>query len=119
MNLLKFQIYNLSLQDLRTSWNLFIVNLALCDVVMCAVCMPFSLVKYVLKRWVLGATMCRVVPALATIDVFVSTLTILAIAGDRYSSIVRAPASGQQVDRPRSQSRTPSTGVGNPRIFVC
>ncbi|XP_076461735.1 neuropeptide Y receptor type 2-like [Babylonia areolata] len=77
-------------KDLRTSRNFYILNLSVCDIVMCSVCMPFSLVKYTLKRWMLGPTMCRVVPALATIDVFVSTFTIVAVAVDRYRSIVRA-----------------------------
>ncbi|KAL8599631.1 hypothetical protein ACOMHN_053658 [Nucella lapillus] len=76
-------------KDLRTSRNFYILNLSVCDMVMCCFCMPFSLVKYTLKRWMLGAAMCRVVPALATIDVFVSTFTIIAVAVDRYQSIVR------------------------------
>ena len=77
-------------KDLRTSRNFYILNLSICDIFMCSVCMPFSLVKYTLKRWMLGAAMCRIVPALATIDVLVSTFTIIAIACDRYRSIVHA-----------------------------
>nr|KAG5714348.1 hypothetical protein BaRGS_018565 [Batillaria attramentaria] len=76
--------------DLRTQRNFYILNLSICDVLMCSVCLPLSLVKYTLKRWVLGAAMCRIVAALSTVDVFVSTFTIVAIAADRYRSIVHA-----------------------------
>ncbi|XP_005089627.1 neuropeptide Y receptor type 2 [Aplysia californica] len=77
-------------KELRGSRNIYILNLSVCDVIMCSVCMPFSLVKLTVKKWTLGLAMCRFVPALATIDVFVSTCTILAIAIDRYMSIVHA-----------------------------
>ncbi|XP_070210108.1 neuropeptide Y receptor type 2-like [Littorina saxatilis] len=77
-------------KDLQTSRNFYILNLSVCDILMSSVCMPFSLVKYTVKRWMLGDAMCRIVPALATVDVFVSTFTIIAIATDRYRSIVHA-----------------------------
>lgn len=77
-------------KDLRNSRNLYILNLSVCDLIMCSVCLPFSLVKYTVKRWTLGAIMCSIVPALATVDVFVSTFTIIAIAVDRYKAIVHA-----------------------------
>ncbi|XP_059155389.1 neuropeptide Y receptor type 2-like, partial [Physella acuta] len=73
---------------LRSSRNIYILNLSVCDVIMCSICMPFSLVQLTLKKWTMGSVMCRIVPALATIDVFVSTLTIVVIALDRYMSIV-------------------------------
>ncbi|RUS91553.1 hypothetical protein EGW08_000668, partial [Elysia chlorotica] len=75
-------------KSLRGSRNMYILNLSICDVVMCSICMPFSLAKLSLKKWTLGLAMCRTMSALATIDVFVSTLTIVAISVDRYMSIV-------------------------------
>ena len=73
---------------LRTPRNIFIVNLSVCDIIMCIVCMPFSLIKLTTKNWNYGLLLCRVVPSLQNIDVFVSTFTIVAIAIDRYCAIV-------------------------------
>lgn len=75
---------------LRKARNIFIVNIAICDILMCTVCMPFSLVKLTMKNWHLGLFLCKIVPSLQNIDIFVSTFTIVAIALDRYWAIVRA-----------------------------
>lgn len=76
--------------NLRKPRNIFIVNIAVCDIIMCTFCMPFSLVKLTMKNWHLGLFLCKVVPSLQNIDVFVSTFTIVAIALDRYWAIVCA-----------------------------
>ncbi|XP_071170601.1 neuropeptide F receptor-like [Mytilus edulis] len=76
--------------SLRKPRNIFIVNIAVCDIIMCTFCMPFSLVKLTMKNWHLGLFLCKVVPSLQNIDIFVSTFTIVAIALDRYWAIVHA-----------------------------
>ncbi len=50
---------------------------------MCLFCMPFTLVKLLLKNWPLGDAMCRLIPWLQAVNVFASTMTITAIALDR------------------------------------
>ena len=70
-------------KHLQQSRNILILNLAICGIIMCAAAMPFSLVRLTLKNWPLGDVMCRISPTLQTIDVFVSTFTIVAIAIDR------------------------------------
>ncbi|KAL4231931.1 Delta-type opioid receptor [Mactra antiquata] len=70
--------------------NFLILNLSVCGIIMCVFCMPFSLIRILLKNWHLGEILCRLSPTLQTLDVFVSTFTIVAIAVDRYSAIVRA-----------------------------
>ena len=77
-------------KHLRQSRNILILNLAFCGIIMCVASMPFSLVRLTLKNWYLGDVMCRVSPTLQTVDVFVSTFTIVAIAVDRYSAVVCA-----------------------------
>lgn len=77
-------------KKLRTPRNIFILNLSACDILMSVVGMPFSLIRLTLKNWYLGEALCKIVPSLQTIDVFVSTLTIVAIAVDRYWAIVCA-----------------------------
>ena len=75
-------------KKLRTVRNMFIMNLAISDMIMCLLCMPFTLVKLLLKNWPLGDAMCRMVPWLQAVNVFASTMTITAIACDRYQVIV-------------------------------
>ena len=75
-------------KKLQTVRNIFIVNLAVSDMIMCILCMPFTLVKLLLKNWPLGDAMCRLVPWLQAVNVFASTMTITAIALDRYQVIV-------------------------------
>ncbi|XP_052771160.1 neuropeptide Y receptor type 6-like [Mya arenaria] len=70
--------------------NILILNLSFCGILMCVACMPFSLLRLTLKNWMLGDIMCRISSTVQTIDVYVSTFTIVAIAVDRYSAIVRA-----------------------------
>ena len=79
-------------KSLRTARNMFIINLAASDMVMCLLCMPFTLVKLLLKNWTLGDAMCRMVPWLQAVNVFSSTITITAIALDRYHVIVSPSA---------------------------
>ena len=75
-------------RTLRTSRNMFIMNLAVSDMIMCLLCMPFTLMKLLLKNWPLGDAMCRLVPWLQAVNVFASTITIVAIALDRYHVII-------------------------------
>lgn len=75
---------------LRTRKNLFILNLAISDILMCIVCLPFTVVKLVLKNWPFGEVLCKIVPTIQMIDVFVGTATVTAIAVDRYKAIVFA-----------------------------
>jgi len=50
--------------QIQTPRNLFIVNLTVSDITLCLVCMPFTLVMLIFKRWTLGETLCKLVPAL-------------------------------------------------------
>ncbi|KAK3599389.1 hypothetical protein CHS0354_036401 [Potamilus streckersoni] len=74
---------------LRSPRNILILNLSICDISMCIFCMPFSLIRLTLKNWHLGNVLCKMTPSFQTIDVFVSTFTIVAIATDRYCAIVK------------------------------
>lgn len=77
-----------SRKKLRTVRNMFILNLAVSDIVMCVFCMPTTLIKLLLKNWPLGQALCSMVPWMQAVNVFVSTMTITAIAVDRYQVIV-------------------------------
>jgi len=63
--------------------NLYIVNLAFADIIMCMVCIPFTLWALMSRRWTWGLIMCKTVPAAQGANITVSACTITAIALDR------------------------------------
>ncbi|BES96119.1 Hypothetical protein NTJ_08928, partial [Nesidiocoris tenuis] len=71
--------------------NMYIVNLAVADLALCLICMPFTLVSLLKRRWTLGLTLCKIVPAVQGANIMVSAGTITAIALDRYFTIVQTP----------------------------
>ncbi|XP_022689861.1 neuropeptide F receptor-like [Varroa jacobsoni] len=73
---------------MRTARNIYIINLAISDLILCLFTMPFSLVEIVLKFWPLGLVTCKLVAGLEATSIFVSTISIMAIAIDRYKVIL-------------------------------
>ncbi|CAG7722280.1 unnamed protein product [Allacma fusca] len=78
-------------KDLRSSTNIFLVNLSVADLLVLVVCMPTSLVELHTEPevWILGATMCKLVPFAELSVAHASVLTILAISLERYIAICR------------------------------
>lgn len=74
--------------NLRSPRNWYVMNLVLSDLLICVLCIPFTLLRLTRKNWPLGEVLCRVAPTLQLTHVFVSILTILCIAVDRYCAIV-------------------------------
>jgi len=68
--------------------NIFIANLAVSDVIMCLLAVPFTPISGLLQSWPFGEALCHVVPMTMGVSVHVSTLTSTAIAVDRYFVIV-------------------------------
>ncbi|ESO90981.1 hypothetical protein LOTGIDRAFT_73358, partial [Lottia gigantea] len=73
---------------MQTITNIFITNLAISDVLMCLLAVPFTPISYFLNSWIFGDALCHLVPMILCISVYVSTLTSTAIAVDRYFVIV-------------------------------
>lgn len=73
---------------MRTPRNIFIINLAISDLTLCLFTQPFNLMKVSMPMWTLGNFMCKFVPMFAGTNVFVSTISITAIALDRFQVIV-------------------------------
>ncbi|XP_054708424.1 neuropeptide F receptor-like [Uloborus diversus] len=73
---------------MRTARNVFIINLAISDLILCLFTMPFSLVEIMMKFWPLGVLTCKLVAGLQATSIFVSAISIAAIALDRYKVIV-------------------------------
>ncbi|KAG5876400.1 hypothetical protein JTB14_024283 [Gonioctena quinquepunctata] len=75
---------------MRTPRNMFIVNLAVADLLLCTVTMPLTLMEILTKYFPLGETLfiCKIIGILQATSTYVSTISITAIALDRYQVIV-------------------------------
>lgn len=68
--------------------NILIANLALSDVGLCVFSLPIQLYYQLTDHWIFGEVLCRLIFSAFAVPVYVSTLTILLIAYDRYWLIV-------------------------------
>jgi neuropeptide Y receptor len=75
-------------KSMQSVTNLFIMNLALSDILMCLLAVPFTPISFFQENWPLGKFLCHLIPFSLGVSVYVSTLTSLAIAIDRYFVIV-------------------------------
>uniref|UniRef100_A0A183C3C0 G_PROTEIN_RECEP_F1_2 domain-containing protein n=1 Tax=Globodera pallida TaxID=36090 RepID=A0A183C3C0_GLOPA len=80
-------------QHLRSVQNIFILNLAISDIIVCLLSLPFTPVSYIYKEWLFGSAICHLLPMVQAASVFVSTFSLSAIAIDRYW-LVLYPHSG-------------------------
>lgn len=75
-------------KNLRTVTNFFIVNLAVADLLVNMLCLPFTLIYTLYGEWKFGQVLCFMLPCAQGMAVYVSTITMNVIALDRYRSIV-------------------------------
>ncbi|XP_012689795.2 neuropeptide Y receptor Y7 [Clupea harengus] len=75
-------------KNMRTVTNYFIANLALADLMVDTICLPFTLAYTLLDEWKFGAVLCHLVPYAQALSVHVSILTLTVIALERYRCIV-------------------------------
>lgn len=75
-------------KHMHTVTNFFITNLALSDILLCILAVPFTPTYTFLGTWIFGPILCHLVPYAQMVSVFVSTLTLTAIAIDRYFVIM-------------------------------
>ncbi|KAK3596242.1 hypothetical protein CHS0354_028413 [Potamilus streckersoni] len=73
---------------MRTPRNIFIINLAISDLTLCLFTQPLNLYKLLNTQWFLGSFMCKFSAMIQGTNVFVSTISITAIALDRFQVIV-------------------------------
>ncbi|XP_066038550.1 G-protein coupled receptor 83-like [Chamaea fasciata] len=73
---------------MHSATNLFIVNLAVADVMITTLNTPFTLVRFVSSTWVFGKLMCHISRFVQYCSVHVSVLTLAAIALDRHQVIM-------------------------------
>ncbi|XP_029940494.1 neuropeptide Y receptor Y2, like [Salarias fasciatus] len=75
-------------KTLRTVTNFFIANLAVADLLVNTLCLPFTLVYTLQGAWKFGSTLCFLLPYAQGLAVHVSTVTLNVIALDRHRCIV-------------------------------
>ncbi|KAK7164262.1 hypothetical protein R3I94_002854 [Phoxinus phoxinus] len=68
--------------------SLFIMNLAIADILITLLNTPFTLVRFVYSTWVFGKVMCHVSRFAQYCSVHVSVLTLVAIAIDRHQVVM-------------------------------
>ncbi|XP_038272719.1 probable G-protein coupled receptor 83 [Dermochelys coriacea] len=72
----------------HSATSLFIVNLAVSDIMITLLNAPFTLVRFVNSTWAFGKAMCHISRFVQYCSLHVSTLTLTAIALDRHQVIL-------------------------------
>ena len=75
-------------RQLQNITNVFIANLAISDIGLCVFSLPIQLHYQLTDHWIFGSGLCRVVFSAFAMPMYVSTITIMLIAFDRYWIIV-------------------------------
>ncbi|OQR71898.1 neuropeptide Y receptor type 5-like [Tropilaelaps mercedesae] len=75
-------------RHMQTVTNIFITNLGLADILLCALAGPVTAVEYILEDWVFGQLLCHLLPYSLGVSVYLSVLTLMSIAIDRYLVIL-------------------------------
>lgn len=75
-------------KKMKTVTNYFILNLAIADLTLTCICIPFDIpVQEMDYRWPYGALLCRVIYPLQTLSLFASIYTLTAVSLSRYWAI--------------------------------
>ncbi|XP_061816229.2 cholecystokinin receptor type A [Nerophis lumbriciformis] len=72
-----------------TITNMFLLSLAVSDMMVALVCIPFTLIPNIMKNFVFGSGTCKMVMYFMGISVCVSAFTLVAISLERYSAICK------------------------------
>ncbi|XP_028285500.1 cholecystokinin receptor type A [Parambassis ranga] len=72
---------------MRTVTNLFLLSLAISDLMVSLVCIPFTLIPNLMRNFIFGIGMCKLVMYFMGVSVSVSTFNLVAISLERYSAI--------------------------------
>lgn len=72
---------------MHTITNLFLLNLAVSDLLLSVLCMPFSLVAFLLKDFIFGEPMCILMRYFQAVSVGVNCFTLVVISLERYYAI--------------------------------
>ncbi|KPP60701.1 neuropeptide Y receptor type 4-like [Scleropages formosus] len=68
--------------------SILIANLSVSDILVCAFCLPFTVVYTLMDHWIFGAVLCRLTPFIQCMSVTVSILSLVLIALERHQLII-------------------------------
>ncbi|KAE9414351.1 hypothetical protein Angca_005226 [Angiostrongylus cantonensis] len=74
---------------LQSVQNMFILNLAASDIIMCLLSLPITPVTNIYKNWYFGNVLCHLIPCVQGVSIFICTFSLGAIAVDRYILVVK------------------------------
>ncbi|KAG7462120.1 hypothetical protein MATL_G00199280 [Megalops atlanticus] len=74
---------------MRTVTNLFLLSLAVSDLMLCLFCMPFTLIPNLMRDFIFGSGICKGATYFMGVSVSVSTFNLVAISLERYSAICK------------------------------
>ncbi|KAM4854991.1 cholecystokinin receptor type A [Thomomys bottae] len=74
---------------MRTVTNIFLLSLAVSDLMLCLFCMPFNLIPNLLRDFIFGSAVCKTTTYFMGTSVSVSTFNLVAISLERYSAICK------------------------------
>ncbi|VVC40494.1 Bombesin receptor-like,G protein-coupled receptor, rhodopsin-like,GPCR, rhodopsin-like, 7TM [Cinara cedri] len=75
-------------KHMRNVPNIYILNLALGDLLVIISCVPFTSTVYTFPSWPYGLAMCKVSETAKDVSIGVSVFTLTALSADRYFAIV-------------------------------
>ncbi|XKL66969.1 hypothetical protein PGB90_010389 [Kerria lacca] len=75
-------------QQMRSTTNLLIINLAVADLLFIIFCVPFTATDYVLPFWPFGDLWCKGVQYLIVVTAYASVYTLVLMSLDRFLAVV-------------------------------
>ncbi|XP_067630503.1 allatostatin-A receptor isoform X2 [Eurosta solidaginis] len=82
-------------QQMYSTTNILIVNLAVADLLFVVFCIPFTATDYITAYWPFGDLWCRSVQYLVVVTAFASIYTLVLMSVDRYLAVVHPIRSRQ------------------------
>lgn len=80
----------LTQRRMRTTVNLFLLNLAFSDLTFLVVCVPFMVYHYYAENWLIGEAICKLYQYILYVTVYVTVYTLVSISVMRFLHVVRA-----------------------------
>ncbi|XP_022239351.1 prolactin-releasing peptide receptor-like [Limulus polyphemus] len=75
-------------KSMQTVTNIFITNLALSDILLCTFAVTFTPLYIFLRQWIFGRVFCHLLPYVQGVSVYISAITLMSIAIDRFFVII-------------------------------
>lgn len=75
-------------QQMRSTTNYLILNLASADLLFVIFCVPFTATDYILTAWPFGDLWCKIVQYLIVVTALVSIYTLVLMSLDRFLAVV-------------------------------